>query len=167
MIKVLKIVSITVIIVCLCLLLYMKLSVSYNIYYHNNLIDNGFRVYNEDYLGYIIVPRLEIKRLIKNGNDKVMDDGYVLKYSLSSLASDDLIILAGHNIVNVFSKLHDIRIGDEVILYCGSLRKFVVYDFRVIDENDFSYFENRKNELLLITCDKKKKRFIVRLREVL
>ena len=75
------------------------------------------------------------------------------------------IILAGHNIPNVFSKLHDISVGDIVFVNNGSDRKFIVYDRKIVSESDFSYFYNRNNELMLITCDKKGYRLLVFLRE--
>ena len=63
-----------------------------------------------------------------------------------------VIILAEHNISNVFSRLHDISIGDSVILGGSVYRRFVVYDKKIVSENDFSYFYDRPNELMLITC---------------
>ena len=74
--------------------------------------------------------------------------------------------MAGHNILGVFSKLHDISIGDYVYLGSSSrIRKFIVYDKKIVSESDFSYFGNRLNEMLLITCDKEGYRLLVFLKE--
>ena len=144
----------------------------------NRIIDNVFSVdvsddvdnVQEDYLGYIYIPRFDVKRLIKDGTDlDLLDSLYVgVYYKSGFLYGDDLIILAGHNVRNVFSCLHKIDIGDFV--YIGGrdfYRKFVVYDKLVVDEYNNDFFFSRDNELLLITCDKKGFRLLVFLREVL
>lgn len=83
----------------------------------------------------------------------ILDKGYVgIHDSSCDIYSDCLVILAGHNIPNVFSSLHDISIGDSVFLGGSVLRKFIVYDKKVVSENDFSYFYDRAHELMLITC---------------
>lgn len=113
---------------------------------------------DESYLGYIYIPRFNIKRIIKFGtDDDVLNAGYVGMHKLSgALDNDDLIILAGHNISNVFSKLHSISIGDFIYINTKKIsRKFVVYDKQVVSEYDINYLENNRNkELLLITCTK-------------
>lgn len=133
---------------------------------------NSKNIVYDDYLGYIYIPRFNIKRLIKSGtDDSVLNANYVGMHRLSgSLDGNDLIILAGHNISNVFSKLHLINIGD--IVYINSRlfsRKFVVYDFKIVNEYDGNYlYDNRLNELLLITCTRNSgERFIVFLKEEL
>ena len=143
----------------------MKVNQYHDIVVQNKIIDNAFVL--DSYDGYIFIPRFGIKRLIENGTDSsVLDSGYVGIYESSGdLSGSDLIILAGHNVPNVFSKLHDISIGDIVFVNNGSDRKFVVYDKKVVSESDFSFFNNRNNELMLITCDKKGYRLLVFLKE--
>ncbi len=125
---------------------------------------------NSDFLGYLSIPKFDIERVIKNGTDSdILDSGFVGMHRLSAcLSCDDLIVLAGHNISNVFSKLHNIDIGDVVNINSFNLsRRFIVYDKKIVNEYDFSYLvNNRKNELLLITCTMNKgERLLVFLRE--
>lgn len=143
----------------------MKFNEYHDIVVQNKIIDSPFMLNSYD--GYIYIPRFGIKRLIKRGTDSsVLDSGYVGIYEASGgLDSDDLIILAGHNISNVFSKLHDISIGDIAFVNNGYDRKFVVYDKKVVSESDFSFFNNRRNELMLITCAKKGYRLLVFFKE--
>ena len=161
----LKRISIFFIIVSVLIILLLKVDQRYDIVVQNKIIDNTFIL--DSYNGYIFIPRFGIKRLIKSGTDiNILDSGFVGIYESSGdLSGSDLIILAGHNIPNVFSKLHDISIGDIVFVNGGSDRKFIVYDKKIVNENDFSFFNNRDNELMLITCDKKGYRLLVFLKE--
>lgn len=176
---------------------YLSFSSSYDINVQNEIIDDIFNmdindevVYGSDsfnssstlsnsndivygdYLGYIYIPRFNIKRLIKDGtDDSILNGNYVGIHRLSGgLDGNDLIILAGHNISNVFSKLHIINIGDFVYINTINLnRKFIVYDKKIVSEYDINYLDdNRYNELLLITCTKNSgERLLVFLREEL
>lgn len=163
--KSVKRISVFLVIVSAFFGLFMKVDQHRDYIVQSKIIDNAFKL--DSYSGYILIPRFGIKRLIKSGtDDSVLDSGYVGIYEFSGdLSSNDLIILAGHNIPNVFSKLHDISIGDIVFVNNGSDRKFIVYDKKIVSESDFSYFYNRNNELMLITCDKKGYRLLVFLRE--
>ena len=60
-----------------------------------------------------------------------------------------------------------ISIGDVVIIGNRFVhRKFIVYKKEIINEkDDYILKQNRKNELLLITCDKKGYRLVVFLKE--
>lgn len=125
-------------------------------------------VVSDDYLGFIYIPRFDVKRLIKYGTDSdVLDSLYVgVYYKSGFLDSNDLIILAGHNVRNVFSSLHKLDIGDCIFIGGSNFyRKFIVYDKLVVDEYNNDYFYNRSSELLLITCDKKGYRLLVFLKE--
>lgn len=132
--------------------------------------DSSDSVVLNDYLGYIYIPKYDIRRVIESGTDSsVLDSGFVGMHRLSGgIDSNDLIILAGHNISNVFSCLHYLEYGDFVYINSYELsRKFIVYDKKIVDEYDFSYLvNNRKNELLLITCTMNKgERLLVFLKE--
>lgn len=172
MIKKVKIISFILIIFSIFIILYFELIQKYDVHVQNKVIDNIFSInvsdnndsyeviYNDlsidDYLGYIYIPRFNIKKLIKyDTNSSILNDGYVGLHRLSgNLDNDDLIILAGHNVSNVFHKLHSICIGDYVYINTYiSQRKFAVYDLKIVNEYDVSDLtNNRKNELLLITC---------------
>lgn len=169
--KSVRIISVFVIIICLCVLLFLNISSQHSVFVQNRIIDNVLNVDVDEYLGYIYIPRFNIKRLIKHGTDSyILDDLYVGLYESSALLDGTgLIILAGHDVPIVFSKLHNISIGDDVFIRGNGInRKFVVYDSVIVSEDNMSYFTNRDNELLLITCtDKKGYRLLVFLREVL
>lgn len=195
MAKKVRIISIFLILICFGIIVFFEVSKKHNIIVQNRIIDDIFGIdvvsdsltnttyisdgnnfnYNNssvsDYLGYIYIPRFNIRRLIKNGTDSViLNQGFVGQHRLSGeLGGDDLIILAGHNVSNVFSKLHSISVGDVVYIYTFNVRKeFVVYDSKIVSEYDYSYLNNRKNELLLITCTRKNgERLLVFLKEVL
>lgn len=80
---------------------------------------------------------------------------------------DDIgnIILAGHNINNVFKKLHYSKIGDEIKI--GTYQNtyyFKITERYIINDNDISYFNKRidKKILTLVTCrNNPKERLIV------
>lgn len=162
MIKSLKIFSIVIVVFCFGIVVYLRLHDCYEISVQNSIIDREFSINNtdlNDYLAYIYIPRFNIRKIIKEGTSSdVLDAGYVGIYDFSyDLSGSDLIILAGHNIFSVFSRLHSISIGDLVYIRNNSIdRKFIVYDKKIVGDTDFSQFYNRKNELLLITCTNKK-----------
>lgn len=183
MIKKVRIISLILILVSLGIIIYFESIKKYDVYVQNKIIDDVFSIdidersddsylSFDDYLGYISIPKFNIKRLIKNTTDSdILNDGYVGVHELSGdLESDDLIILAGHNVSNVFHKLHSISIGDVIYIQTFNVsREFVVYDTSIVNEHDFSSLvSNRKNELLLITCTKHNgERLLVFLKEVL
>lgn len=164
-----KLISIIVVVFCIGFRIILLSYQFYSVVVQNDIIDSSFRNGDFfDYLGYIEIPKFNIRRLIKDGTDNdVLDSLFVGLFELShSIDSSDLIILAGHNVSNVFSCLHDLISDDYIYIgYKGGVKKFIVYDKKVVSEYDDSYFYNRKNELLLITCDKKGYRLLVFLKE--
>lgn len=179
MIKSVKIVSVCFICISCFYFIFHSFSEFNDRSVQNKIIDSVFNydvrefasTYDvSEYLGYIDIPRFGVKRLIKNGTSlDILDSLFVGVYDKSGdIDSDDLVILAGHNVNNVFGYLHSTDIGDFVYINGVDFsRKFVVYDKIVVDEYNNDYFYNRKNELLLITCDKKGYRLLVFLKEVL
>lgn len=177
MIKSIKIISFVLIFCCFVYFISFNLFEVRDREVQNRIIDSVFSVDvsdevsdDVDYLGYIYIPRFGVKRLIRNGTDSsILDSLYVGVYYKSGLIDgEDLVILAGHNVHNVFSCLHSIDVDDVVFLGGSNFyRKFVVYDKLVVDEYNNDFFFSRDNELLLITCDKKGYRLLVFLREVL
>ena len=185
MIKRLKIVSLLFIFCCCCILIDLFYNERNSVLEQNSIIHDEFESYDadnndslkgisylSDYAGYIYIPRFDLKRLIVYGTDSdVLDKGYVGVYDLSAcLECNDMIILAGHNISSVFHSLHYININDFVFINTRTInRKFYVYDKIVVDDSDIDYlYDNRVNELLLITCtDNVHERLLVFLKEVL
>ena len=178
MVKKLKIFSLILVYSGVCSLFYMHFSNVKDEQIQDSIISDVFNtedgsssdyVFN-DYLGYLYIPKYDVRRIIEIGTDSsVLDSGFVGMHRLSGcLSCNDLIILAGHNIPNVFSKLHNMDVGDVVYINSYNLsRKFIVYDKKKVNEYDFSYLiNNRKNELLLITCTMNKgERLLVFLKE--
>ena len=85
-------------------------------------------------------------------------------YKSSSLDSNSNIILAGHNKKDIFSCLHKISINDSIKIITNK----VSYNFKVIkkviiDDTDYSYFNNKNEKILtLITCtNNNRKRLLV------
>ena len=172
MIKSIKIISFCFIILSIFIIAYLYFINKRSIVVQNKIIDSVFSIdnYEGEYLGYISIPKFNVKRVIKRGTSlSILDDLFVGLYEESSLFSNDLIILAGHNVPIVFSKLHEISIDDSVFLINNRInRRFDVYDIKIVREDDFSFFNNRNNELLLITCtDVPGYRLLVFLKEIL
>lgn len=121
---------------------------------------------NSDILGYIDFPKYEIKRIIKFGTTpNILDDNYIGLHE-NSVGLDEIgnVILAGHNVDVVFKVLHDVVIGDQIVITSYTNR----YYYKVIDKKEISVFDtfylDKKDEdiLTLITCtNDKSKRLLV------
>lgn len=109
-----------------------------------NIIYNG-ETNETNYIGYIEIKRLNIKRGIVNGiND------YVLNLNDIGYENNGNIILAGHSIENVFGHLHKIKLGDVIYLYLYNKKiEYVVNNIKIVNKKDVS---SLNNELNLITC---------------
>lgn len=131
---------------------------------HSIIIDNIFKegqVNEFDYIGYIEIPSLNIKREIIYGiNDKNLNKNIVTTNKKIILADDDNIILAGHSIENVFGKLHYINVGDEIkITSFYETIFYVVKDIKEVNKEDVNELNGN---LCLITCmNDSNKRLIV------
>ena len=114
--------------------------------------------FSNKYMGYIELSNYGIKRLITSGTNKnILDKGFVGMLSTSALLDDEVgnIILAGHNISNVFQKLHSMKVGDEVkIVSYNNTYIYKIKEKHTISDDDFSYFkkENNRKILTLVTC---------------
>ena len=171
--RIIKYFGLFLMVICCLIFIFIYFIERHDIVLHNRIISGVFNdssdYINNDYIGYISIPKINIKRVIKYGtNSNVLDGGYVGLYeNCDDLSNDDLIILAGHNISSIFGKLHIISIGDVVIIGNRFVhREFIVYKKEIINEkDDYILKQNRKNELLLVTCDKKGYRLVVFLKE--
>lgn len=157
--------------------IYLKYQNKKDIIKHDKIINETFNennnnqivYYNDasiDILGYIEIPKFNIKRVIKYGTNKaVLDSNYVgLHENSSNLDDTGNIILAGHNVDNVFKILHKINLNDEIIINTYKNN----YSYKVIDKKEISVFDveylEQHNEdiLTLITCtNDKSKRLLV------
>ena len=132
-----------------------------NIIYHNKIIakiKDSHKI-DKEYYGYIEIPKYNIRRLIKNGTENnILDKYYVGKFNINK---NNLIVLAGHNVNIVFHKIHYLKEND--LIYINN-NKYIVYDYKEININDYSYINKiyDKKTIMLITCTKdKNKRYIV------
>lgn len=116
-----------------------------------------------NYIGYIEISNYNIKRLIINSVEKEkLDKGFVGTIKGSAGLDDEYgnIIIAGHSIINVFQKLHNAKIGDEIkIVTHLKSYTYTILEKHIISDNDFSYFKQRDNQkiLTLVTCENNNK----------
>lgn len=111
------------------------------------------------YLGYIEIPTLGIKNLITYGTDKnILNKGLVGLMEISANIDDEFgnIILAGHNINNVFRKLHYSKVGEEIkVVTHQNIYYYKITEKYTINDKDMSYFNTLtdKKILTLVTCE--------------
>lgn len=125
---------------------------------HSSIINRDFYsgTTNEyDELKYIIIPELNIKRIIMDDTtDDILDRYYV---GLVSGNPDDQlgnVVLAGHNVKQVFHGLHQIRMGTEIILKAKQKETFIVDNKYETLKNDYNVLKTTTDskKLTLITC---------------
>lgn len=141
------------------LLLNKKIYLRKNVIYQNNIINKIKDNHIEKNIDYIEIPKYNIKRIIKdNACYKVLDNYYV-----GYVKNDNkkLTIIAGHDVNIVFHKIRYLRKNDLIYVNDNS---YIVYDYKEINVNDYSYINKQYNKktIMLITCTKEKnKRYIV------
>jgi LPXTG-site transpeptidase (sortase) family protein len=122
---------------------------------HTKEIDN---IFNQDismnqhnYIGYIEIERLNLKREIVLGiNEKNLINHVTLSESSKSLDSDN-VILAGHSINNIFGKLHNVVIDDIITITTFENKyQYIVTSIQIVKKTDISVIDN--SPLILITC---------------
>ena len=115
-----------------------------------------------DYLGYLEIPKYNIKRLIKQGTTtNIINQNIIGLYNNNvSLESESgQIILAGHNNKYVFKNLSKVKINDEIIITTpNNYYKYVVKNLHIINASDYTHFKinSKIKELILVTCIKDK-----------
>lgn len=113
------------------------------------------------YDGYLYIPRLNYKNIIKKGEDS-LNNNLIELLSFSDDIGENNIILAGHNNRYVFNILYSLK-NDDIIIVSDFVSdyKYVVKELKYIDVDDYSIFNNEKS-LTLITCtNNNQKRYIV------
>lgn len=156
--KKLLIVGFVLIIIGFAIITYNKLIEYRDIKKHTSIIDRDF--YNGDSnkydnLNYLIIPDLNVKRIIKdNSSDDILNQYYVGLVSGDLNSSLGNIVLAGHNVKQVFNSLHHINIGTEIILKAHTKETFIVDNKYEILKNDSSVLKTitDSKQLTLITC---------------
>lgn len=104
----------------------------------------------------INIPKIELSADISNGTDKETLNKYVGHF-IETPIEDGNIALAGHNRgydVNYFSRLKELREGDEIIYIHNEMNRiYEVTKNKIIKDTDIDVLENtEENILTLITC---------------
>lgn len=137
----------------------------------DDILENR-QVYQKEnkYFGYINIPKYDYVKLIKN--EKSLDYKNISLINNNSNIKDKNynIVLAGHNINNIFSVLYRLNINDEIIINTfNSKYKFIVYDIKFVNIKDTYILDNEydKKILTLITCTQdNQKRLVIKAKNV-
>lgn len=111
---------------------------------------------NNENLGIIVIPSIEIKAPIKEGTTSE-----ILKYSVGHFIETELwngnVALASHNrgsYAHYFSRINELKNGEEII-YITNMgeRRYEVIENKIIEETNVEILENTKENIItLITC---------------
>lgn len=167
-VKILKIISIIFVIISLVNTFnmnYKKLKNKIEVSKVINNITQYKNEYNSDIIGYLEISNLKIKNIIIEGvGSDILDQNVIGILPNRYFGTNDDIFLAGHNIEEVFKKLHNISIGEIIkITTKNSCYRYKVVDKKIINETETSYLKNNyRNKLFLMTCTNiKRKRLLV------
>lgn len=119
-----------------------------------NIFDEEKEIKNT--IWQINIPKIELSADISNGTDKETLNKYVGHF-IETPIEDGNIALAGHNRgydVNYFSRLKELREGDEIIYIHNEINRiYEVTKNKIIKDTDIDVLENtEENILTLITC---------------
>lgn len=151
-----------------CSLIYSHYSKEYKISMNNDI--KVSKVIDNEYLGYIYIPSINLKKNIYNINSSKNNIEYnveVLKESIFPDNPNSIVFLAAHSGTGdnaFFNDLKNLKMNDEIILsYNNSIYKYSVIDKKEISKNGYIY-GNRiyDDEIVLTTCsDTKGKQLII------
>lgn len=104
----------------------------------------------------IIIPKISLDAEIFEGTNKEVMDKYVGHFQETNIENGN-VGLAAHNRgypVNYFSKIKELRQGDEIIYKHNNYEKtYIVSQNLIITDEDWSYLEySEENKITLITC---------------
>ena len=124
---------------------------------HSKIIDRIFikgEKLETNYIGYVEIKSVNIKRGIVNGINNV-----ILNNNDIGIIRDNNIILAGHGVENVFGRLNKINVFDEVKIHLYDKDYyFTVYKKIIVSKDNLDYLNE---DLVLITCTNDDKRLLV------
>lgn len=132
----------------------------------SNILES-YESLTSEFLGYIEIPSLKIKKLIKEGvSEEILKNSIGLVQNGASLDSNiGNIVLAGHDTENIFKSLYEIKVGEEIFIVTHKkIYKYIVKSTKIISKNDVEILNNYNNklEVNLITCiDNGENRFVV------
>lgn len=146
-------------------IIYEKIDYNVHIMEINNIFINDISSNKHDYIGYIEIEALNIKREIVLGINKENLKNHVTLSEKSKNLESDNVILAGHSIKNIFGPLHGIKIGDQIVIYSLENKyQYVVISTEIVSKNDIEVIDN--SHLILITCTYDDKRLIVKAKKI-
>lgn len=135
---------------------------------HSKVIDNykEYDIKKYNYMGYIQIDRVNIKREIVLGINEDNLKNHVCLSNVSKNLESDNIILAGHSIKNIFQNLHDVIIGDKIIISSFDANYYYeVVSIDIVSKYDIDIID--KSNLILITCmEDNNKRLIIKAKRV-
>lgn len=124
---------------------------------HSKIIDRIFikgEKLETNYIGYVEIKSVNIKRGIVNGINNV-----ILNNNDIGIIRDNNIILAGHGVENVFGRLNKINVFDEVkIRLYDKDYYFTIHKKIIVSKDNLDYLNE---DLVLITCTNDDKRLLV------
>lgn len=124
--------------------------------HHRIIVKNKVKDQNYTEIPYIDIPRYQIHRIIKESTDpKILGQNYVGIWNVEKdVRKTKNIVLAGHNVKNVFAKLHQIQKEDEIIIhYKDQIYTYKVLEKKIIDVTEMHYLQETKDKrVTLITC---------------
>lgn len=157
------------IVICFSLLfaiyIYEKLDYQFHSVEIDNVFFNDISVYEHQYIGYIEINRLNIKREIVLGiNSENLKEHVTLSNESKNLSSDH-IVLAGHGIKNIFGNLYKIKIGDSIkITSFNEITEYFVVEKVIVSKYNTKIIQ--EGELVLITCTMDDKRLIIKAKKI-
>lgn len=114
---------------------------------------------NEDVIGIIEIPKLNVKAPIREGTTQK-----ILKYSVGHFSNSNIwngnVALASHNrgnyVAHYFDRINELKMGDEIIYKTKfGERRYLVTKNKKIESTDWSVVSATKdNRITLITCVK-------------
>ena len=111
----------------------------------------------EDVLGKIMIPKINLRAYIKEGTSKNIIDYYVGHFEETSLNEGNIGLAAhnrGINIKAYFSDIKNLQENDIILFQTDDIeREYKVKTIKIIEDTDFSYLQSTEdNRITLITC---------------
>lgn len=125
-----------------------------------------------DYIGFIEIPSIELKRGFLDKENKYND----VKYNIEIIdMSENGIIMAAHNgnsYYSYFDNLKKLELGDTIYIYYNNKKYVYIYsDYYEVEKTGYVdvYRDNTRKNIVLITCKDQNKQsvFVGYLKEVL
>lgn len=150
----------------LILFCYQKIDYNVHTYIIDNIYDNDNNMNVQDYIGYIEIPDLNIKREIVLGiTSENLKSHITLDDSIKSL-EDNHIILAGHSVENLFGNLHKAELNQAIYIHTNNkIIRYYINEIVIVNKEQVDILET--GDLVLITCMRDNtKRLIIKAKRI-